>query len=133
MGVSTNPTGDDSEAHPTKSLRQYQKPIRFLTRTIVPAMSHDQREKFRTELLTGKVSPEFYQHCYLPYANGVQTRAIETLQRVSRGKVTASVLLGAKQAAAPLTYRALADSVAVMSAEQIQQLVAQVFDSVPTT
>jgi hypothetical protein len=90
-------------------------------------MTHDQIEQHRTDLLAGRVTPAFYQAVYLPYAHAAQTRTVEALQRVSRGKVTASVLLGAKQAATPLSYRVLADSVAVMSVEQLNHFIAQYF------
>ncbi|MEO2088767.1 MAG: hypothetical protein ABGY75_04605 [Gemmataceae bacterium] len=92
--------------------------------------------RHRTDVLRGVVTVDFYQLVYLPYALAGQTRAVENLQRVSKGRVSASVLIGAKKAAAPMAYRALADTVAVMSGEQLAQFVEQVFDaagvSVPT-
>ena len=93
-------------------------------------MSPEQIVQFRQELSAGRVTPEFYQLVYLPYAQGVQARAVESLQRVSKGKVSASVLMGMKAANAPLNFRALADSVAVMPPEQLEQYVAQVFEKV---
>lgn len=84
--------------------------------------------QFRQEVLAGVVTLHFYETVYLPYAQSAQSKTVDALQRVSKGKVTASVLMGAKAAAAPLSYRVLADSVAVMSDEQLQQFAAQVFD-----
>ena len=92
-------------------------------------MTSVQQSQMRQELLSGVVTFDFYQTVYLPYAQSAQARAVEALQRVSKGKVSASVMLGAKEASAPLSYRVLADSVAVMSPEQLNQFVAQVFDA----
>jgi hypothetical protein len=85
------------------------------------------RPQLREQVLSGIVTFEFYQNVYLPHAQSAQSRAVDALQRVSKGKVSASVLLGAKAASAPLSFRVLADSVAIMPADQLSQFVAQVF------
>lgn len=94
-------------------------------------MTYTPTDQHRADLAAGRVTPAFYETVYLPHATAVQTRTVDTLVRVSHGKVTASVLLGAKQATAPMTYRTLADSVAVMSAEQLDHFIAQVLDAPP--
>ncbi len=92
-------------------------------------MTADDLHRHRTDVLRGVVTMDFYERVYLPHALAGQTRAVDNLQRVSKGKVSASVLLGAKKAAAPMSYRALADTVVVMSGEQLAQFVEQVFDA----
>lgn len=85
-------------------------------------------EQWRREVLGGVVTTAFYETVYLPFAASAQARAVDTLIRVSKGKVTASVVLGTKAASAPLSYRVLADVVAAMPQEQLDQFVATLFD-----